>query len=129
MSLKQVLVVIALTAMVLMAGCTGSAMPPFSKTNPQSYSGINEAEFSYPTEQGEITGRVIGGKEQEAIGITVRHPSGIEVEYSASGARAFKGQDIRRAVEEAVSEDAREVMPGIVDSVTQSIIDGLKITQ
>lgn len=102
---------------ITLVGCAGAV--PWS---PQGYAGINHAEFTYPTEQGEIEGVVYGGKENDSVAITIKHPSGIEVTYSASGSKAFEGQSIRGAVEEAVSADAKEAMPGIVDTITDAII-------
>lgn len=102
---------------ITLVGCAG-AVPG----NPQGYSGINHATFEYPTEEGTITGDIWGGKQQDTVAITIKHPSGVEVTYSASGTEAFEGQRIRGAVEKAVSADAKEAMPGIVDTITDAII-------
>lgn len=103
---------------ITLVGCAGAT--PW--TNPAQYAGINYATFEYPTEQGAITGTLYGGKEQGSVGITIRHPSGVEVEYTATDVKAFEGQKVRAAVEEAVSADAKEAMPGIVDTITDAII-------
>lgn len=112
------LLLVCAMALVLTA-CAGSAN--IWGHNPQSYSGVNYVTFEYPTEAGAITGTLYGGKEQDTVSITVLHPSGVEVTYSASGAKAFEGQEIRAAVEKAVSQDAKEAMPGIVDTITKAI--------
>lgn len=43
-------------------------------------------------------------------------------EYKASDVRAFDGQAVRGAVEQAISEDVKEVAPGIVDSVVGEVM-------
>jgi hypothetical protein len=48
-------------------------------------------------------------------------PDGTVVDYSASGVKAFDGQKLRAAVEDAVSDDVRAVAPGIVESVVKAV--------
>lgn len=108
--------ILALAAALLLAGCAG-AVP----WNPQGHAGINEGEFAYNPETGEITGHVIGGKEQDTVALNVETPDGLKVSYSASGVLAFDGQTVRGAVEQAVSEDVKEAAPGIVDSIVDAV--------
>ena len=104
---------------LVLSGCAG-AVP----WNPQGYSGINmiEAEFVVAEGQsGPKSLRVVGGKEQETITFKATLPDGTAVDYTASGVRAFDGQKLRAAVEEAVSDDVKAVAPGIVDNVLKAI--------
>lgn len=105
--------------LALLSGCAG-AVP----WNPQGYSGINivEAEFTVAEGQsGPKRIRVVGGKEQEEVSFKASLPDGTAVAYSAMGVRAFDGQKIRAAVEQAVSDDVKAVAPGIVESVVKAV--------
>ena len=107
------------SALVLLTGCAG-AVP----WNPQGYSGVNmvEAEFVVADGQSEPKSiKVVGGKEQEAVSFKATLPDGTVVDYSASGVKAFDGQKLRAAVEDAVSDDVRAVAPGIVESVVKAV--------
>lgn len=110
---------IAVGAVVLLSGCAG-AVP----WNPQGYAGINklDAEFDESGKPKRIV--VIGGKEQEAVNFEAELPDGTKAKYSASGVKAFDGQKARAELEAAISEDAKEAMPGIVDSI-MDVIRGL----
>ncbi len=92
--------------------------------NPQGYAGINrgvvELEQGVPTRV-----EVIGGKEQGRVALEGETPDGLRFRYEASDVRAFDGQRARAAVEEAVSEDAKEAFPGIVDAILDSLIKAL----
>ena len=100
----------------LLAACAG-AFPG----NPQGYSGINRAEIEFDDQGKPKTALIVGGKENESITLTVKTPDGLEVEYAATGARAFDGQAIRGAVEQAISADIKEAAPAIVGNLTAAL--------
>ncbi len=106
-------------AALALSACAG-AVP----WNPQGYAGINlvEAEFEVPENAaGPTRLRILGGKEQESVAFKASLPDGTVVEYGAAGVGAFDGQRVRAAVEEAVSKDAREASPGIVDAIMKAV--------
>lgn len=116
--LVKVAGILALVALAILAsGCAG-AVPG----NPQGYSGINHGEFSYDPDTGALEGEVWGGKENEDVALKVQAPDGTTIDYSASGTKAFDGQAVRGAVEEAVSADVKDSVPGIVDTITDAIL-------
>lgn len=108
----------AVCAAVLLAGC--GAIPG----NPQGYSGINKLDAQFDENGAPKRIVVIGGKEQEEVTFSATLPGGTKAEYTARGVKAFDGQKARADLEAAISEDAKEAMPGIVDSV-MSVIKGL----
>jgi len=65
---------------------------------------------------------IIDGKEKQNVSLVIKNPVGWQVEYSANGVRAFEGQKIRGAVEDAISDDLKAAAPGIVDSVMGAIV-------
>lgn len=112
-----------IASMVILAGCAG-AVP----WNPQGYAGINmvEASFQVPADQaGPTSIRIVGGKEQESISFDAILPDGTDVSYTATGVRAFDGQTLRAAVEQAVSEDVKAIAPGIVENVVRAVTGAL----
>ena len=48
-------------------------------------------------------------------------PDGTKLVYSADGVKAFKAHEVRAAVEQAISEDVREVLPNIVDIIVDAL--------
>ena len=117
--MKSNLLIAGALALVLLSGCAG-AVP----WNPQGYSGVNlvEAEFVVADGQsGPKSIKVVGGKEQEAVSFKATLPDGTAVDYSASGVKAFDGQKLRAAVEDAVSDDVKAAAPGIVESVVKAV--------
>lgn len=123
-------VVFASLFALILAGCAGNT--PWK--NPQQWSGINEAtiEANCPEDVDAwcpATVHILGGKEAQRIGITYRKEQDgtTLVKYEAVDVKAFEGQQIRAAVEEAVSEDAKEVAPGIVDTVTSAVLEALAL--
>lgn len=112
-------VLIATAALFALTGCAG-AVP----WNPQGYSGIDEVEitFSVPDSvHGPETLRITGGKEASNIAFSFVLPDGTEMSFSAADVRAFEGQKLRAAVEEAVSDDVKVSSPGIIDSILKAI--------
>lgn len=87
--------------------------------------GLNVVEFE-ELECSETTGlcgptdfRLIGGKEQQNISISMRHPEtgNVVMEYSATGVEAFEGQAIRAEVEQALADADVEASQALVDSI------------
>ena len=110
----------AILAAVLAAGlsaCAG-AVPG----NPQGYSGINHGRVSFYEDVKPREISVYGGKESGTVSLTGKLPDGTEFAYTATDTRSFDGQAIRGAVEQAVSSDAADVAPGIVDAITGAVI-------
>lgn len=104
-------------ALLLLAGCAG-AFPG----NPQGYGGINKTSIGF-SEAGMPTVERIDGKGRETIHVVFeRAPDGtLKAEYDAGGV-TVDGQALRAAVEDAVSEDVKEVFPGIVDAIISAIV-------
>ena len=102
----------------LVTACAG-AVP----WNDQGYSGINKAEIEFDKNGKPKYALIIGGKEQETVNLDVVTPDGLKVTYSASGVKAFTGQEIRGAVEQAVSKDATEIAPEVIDTITKGVLD------
>jgi len=91
--------------------------------NPQGYSGINKAEIEFDKNGKPTSALIIGGKEQETVNLNVETPDGLKVSYSASGVKAFTGQEIRGAVEQAVSNDSTKIAPAVIDTITKGVLD------
>lgn len=108
--------VLVLLALIPLGACAG-ALP----WNPQGYTGINHAKAKFDPKTGKpLEVNVWGGKEQETVSLTFNPTTG-EVNYSATGVKAFDGVKARAALEEAISDDVKEVFPEVVDAA----IDGL----
>ncbi|WP_334128263.1 hypothetical protein [Sneathiella sp.] len=106
----------ALLAALMLSACAG-----VTANNPQGFAGINKAEISFNPDGSPAHALILGGKEQEEILLTVETPAGLKVDYAATGIKSFDGQMIRAAVEQAVSADVREAIPGIVDGLTSAL--------
>ncbi len=102
--------------MISLAGCAGS-----TPWNEQNYAGVNKAEIEFDKKGAPKHALIIGGKEQEQILLSVKTQDGLEINYSATGVKAFEGQSLRAAVENVVSSDAKEAMPNIVDAVLNAV--------
>ena len=66
---------------------------------------------------------IVSGKEVESLtaDITFDDMGKPVVKVTANGVKAFDGQKARAAVEQAISSDAKDAMPGIVDSVMNAV--------
>lgn len=115
----------ALTALcavsLILSACAG-AVP----WNPQGYSGINKGVIEFGPDGKPKRAEIIGGKEQTRLVLDADMQSG-KFHYEAVGVRAFDGQKVRAAVEQAVSADVRAVAPGIVDSVMSAVMRALGV--
>ena len=107
-------------ATLALSACAG-ALP----WNPQGYAGINKAEISFDEEGRPSHVLIIGGKEQETISLDFEMPGGLKASYKAEGVKAFRAHEVRAAVEQAISDDVKEALPGIVDEITGAIMGGL----
>ncbi|MDG2286883.1 MAG: hypothetical protein P8N43_15360 [Alphaproteobacteria bacterium] len=110
--------------LILGAGLTLSACAGAVPWNPQGYAGINmlEAEFQDPEGvAGPTSLKVVGGKEQESIYFKTTLPDGTTAEYSAVGVKAFDGQNLRAALEGAVSDDVKAISPDIVNNILRAV--------
>lgn len=106
-----------------LAACAG-AVPG----NPQNYSGITDAHVEVGTvKDGEKPYikevRFRDGKQKQSIELKVDLDENGKptITYSAKGVEAFDGQKVRAAVEQAVSSDAKDAMPGIVDTIVKAV--------
>ncbi len=61
------------------------------------------------------------GKEKQNVSLEIELPNGVKLSYSADGVKAFKAHEVRAAVEQAISEDVREVVPNIVDIIVDAL--------
>lgn len=104
-------------AALVLSACAG-ALP----WNPQGYAGINKAEISFDEEGWPSHVLIVGGKEQETISLDFEMPNGLKASYKAEGVKAFRAHEVRAAVEQAISDDAKEAVPGIVDAVVKAIL-------
>jgi hypothetical protein len=100
----------------LLAACAG-AIPG----NQQGYAGINRAEIEFDEAGKPEYALIVGGKENDSVSLNVKTPDGLEVQYTASGSKAFDGQAVRGAVEQAISGDVRDAAPGIIENVMDAL--------
>ena len=61
------------------------------------------------------------GKEKQNVSLEIELPTGARLTYTADGVKAFKAHEVRAAVEGAISEDVRAVMPNIVDIIVDAL--------
>ena len=105
-----------------LAACAGAMVG-----NPQGYAGITDAHVEVGTVKAEEKPyikevRFRDGKEKQNVEITVKFEGGVPtITYKAEGVTAFDGQKVRAAVEQAVSSDAKDAMPGIVDTIVKAV--------
>jgi hypothetical protein len=107
---------VALAAALLLSACAGAI-----DGNPQGYAGINHGQVEFFESGGPKQITVYGGKESGTVRLSGVLPDGTTFEYEAFDNLAFKGQDIRGAVERAISQDVKDAFPGVVDSVVNAI--------
>ncbi|MEE8223889.1 MAG: hypothetical protein V3S59_06265 [Alphaproteobacteria bacterium] len=107
----------------LLAGCAG-AVPWNSQVN----AGITRAEILWCESKNAAKdtylceAEIVDGKETADVTLTVKLPNGAEVRYAAKGVKAFEGHEVRGAVEKAISNDMKDVAPGVVESVVDAIL-------
>jgi len=117
---------------VFIAGCAG-AVP----WNPQGYAGITKWKVTPNAKclKEAKTDKtlcyellVMDGKEKQDVTFEItRSPDGtFLVKYDAKGVKAFTGQEIRAEVEIQVSKTLETILPGMVESLVDAIIKGIK---
>jgi len=112
-------IAIAATAALFLSACAG-AVP----WNPQNYAGVDELVVTFQVPEGSHgpeTLRIIGGKEASSLDFAWVTPDGTEMSFSAKEQKAFEGQKIRGAVEDAVSDDVKAAFPGLVDGIVRAL--------
>ncbi|HDZ73685.1 MAG TPA: hypothetical protein ENH55_13150 [Aurantimonas coralicida] len=109
-------------ATLILTGCIG--LEPW---NPQNNAGITNVTIEWCESAKEDTDNYlckvswIDGKEKADVSISW----GDNFTYSANDVSAFRGQEIRAAVEEALAEAQVEVTTAIVDRIVGAIAGGL----
>jgi hypothetical protein len=122
---------IAMTALLglLAGGCTGYPITDDTGRagNYQTAAGLNVVEFDEFECQpdlglcGPTSFRMIGGKEQEGVSVTMYAANGQKVlEYTAEGVRAFEGQQFRAEVEKVLAEQYGDVAGSAVDGIVSA---------
>lgn len=108
----------------LLVGACAGAVPG----NPQNYAGITDAHVEVGTVKAEEKPyikdvRFRDGKQKQSVEIKISldEEGKPTISYTAKGIEAFDGQKVRAAVEQAVSADAKEAMPGIVDTIVKAV--------
>lgn len=64
---------------------------------------------------------VTHGKDSQNISFKAKTPSGLEVELTADSSIGSTGQAIRGEVDQALIEAGSEVLPGLVEAVTEAV--------
>lgn len=107
--------IFATLAALALSACAG-AVP----WNDQSCAGITTVDVKW-SEQGAIERvQVCQGKEGESFDVDVDMTKKT-ASWHGKGVRAFDGQRVRAAVEEAVSEDVKSAAPGIVETIVKAV--------
>ena len=110
-------------AALFLAGCAG-AIPG---VNQQGVAGITDVRLEWcESANADAPKHFCGvrwkdGKEKQNVSLDIELPTGARLTYSATGVRAFKAHEVRAAVEQAISEDVREVVPNIVDIIVDAL--------
>ncbi len=107
----------------LLSACAGT-IPGVSQ---QSVAGITDVRLEWcepaaPDAPKYLCGvRWKDGKEKQNVSLEIELPTGVKLSYSADGVKAFKAHEVRAAVERAISEDVRKVVPNIVDIIVDAL--------
>ncbi len=111
-------------AALFLAGCAGT-LPGVSQ---QGVAGITDVRLEWcESASAEAPKYLCGvrwrdGKEKQNVSLEIELPNnGGKLSYSADGVKAFKAHEVRAAVEQAISEDVREVVPNIVDIIVDAL--------
>ncbi len=112
-----------LFAALFLGGCAGT-IPGASQ---QGTAGITDVRLEWCAPTGADARKYLcgvrwtDGKEKTNVKLSVTFPDGTRLAYSADGVKAFKAHEVRAAVEQAISEDVREVLPNIVDIIVDAL--------
>ena len=117
MSRRVALVILASSA--FLGACTFNPID-----NQQVVSGITtaQAEWGENGPGGLKSIRIRDGKEAGAVSVRIAFSNGAEMTYNANDLRAFRGQELRAAVEQSLAEAQVAVTPAIVDGVVKAIL-------
>ena len=113
--MRMLATTLALAAAGALASCAG-AVPG----NLQGCSGITHVDARWGAEGRLERVEVCQGKAGESFDVEADLSAGT-VAWRGKGVLAFDGQAVRAEVEKAVSGDAREAMPTIVDAVMEAL--------
>ncbi len=108
---------------LFLAGCAGT-LPGVSQ---QGVAGITDVRLEWcESASAEAPMYLCGvrwkdGKEKQSVSLEIELPTGARLTYTAGGVKAFKAHEVRAVVEEAISEDVREVVPNIVDIIVDAL--------
>ncbi len=124
MKIKTTLMaVVALLSITMLSAC--GAIPGNTQVN----AGITHAIVEVcATDEGVVyvcEAEIVDGKDKQAVALNIDNPAGWKVNYSASGVQAVEAIKVRGAVEQSISADLRDSMPGIVDAVTSAVLKAL----
>jgi len=112
------IIVIVATALML-AGC--------SVGGHQEFAGINKVSFDWCKVDGQMLPcevRIIDGKEQGAIDFSFQMPDGTILNFAADNVKAFRGQELRAAVDKALIEAYGEALPSVAESIVKALSGG-----
>ncbi len=111
-------------AALFLAGCAGT-LPGVSQ---QGVAGITDVRLEWcESASAEAPMYLCGvrwkdGKEKQNVSLQIELPNdGGKLVYSATGVLAFKAHEVRAAVEEAISQDLKDSVPGIVDTIVKAL--------
>ena len=111
---------------VLMAAVVGAALFLSACATPQDYAGINHVDYTTPDGRNVV---VYLGKESETFEAKVVTPDGIDLWISASGVRAFEGQQARAQLKAVLYQTLAgfgiEVTDNIVEALTTGVMGSL----
>lgn len=112
---------------LVLSACSGSTSRPWDADwNPQSYAGITAVDARWSEATGKLERiQVFQGKGGESFDVDADLEKGT-VSWKGKNV-TVDGQKVRAAVEQAVSNDVKDVAPGIVDAITSSVVKALGI--
>lgn len=110
-------------AALFLAGCAGT-IPGVSQ---QGVAGITDVRLEWcESASAEAPKYLCGlrwrdGKEKQNVSLDIELPTGVKLTYTADGVKAFKAHEVHAAVEQAISEEVRGVVPNIVDIIVDAL--------
>lgn len=119
-------VTVLLAAVLLLGGCAGLA----PTANQQTVAGVTDVEIAFKENCGEAIPSCLAhvrwrdGKESVTMNVTIDLSQGTFT-YRRGNTRAFEGQAVRAAVEQAIAAEIGDVAPGAIDAVTGAVLKAL----
>lgn len=115
-------VIMCMFISLFLAACAG-AYPG----NPQNYAGLNDLNIHYDDEGRPVVSRRDGkGREALRVKIEKKTDGSYVAEYESEGV-TVTGQEVRAAVEQAVSEDVANAFPEFKDLLTTTLCATFRI--